>query len=87
MNKIVRKIETKKYRLSVFKFEARNSKQSQMTKFQMFEMKKNLKNLNFENSNLFRLPARSRFGEGRDFDIRISDFQTQKACLIPAMQG
>jgi hypothetical protein len=23
--------------------------------------------------NLFRLPARSRFGEGRDFDIRISD--------------
>jgi hypothetical protein len=23
--------------------------------------------------NLFRLPARSRFGEGRDFDIQISD--------------
>jgi len=25
----------------------------------------------FEDLNLFRLPARSRFGEGRDFDIRI----------------
>jgi len=24
--------------------------------------------------NLFSLPARSRSGEGRDFDIRISDF-------------
>jgi len=37
----------------------------------MFETNKGLKNLNFENSNLFRLPARSRYGEGRDFDIRL----------------
>jgi hypothetical protein len=28
----------------------------------------------FENLDLYRLPARSRFGEGRDLDIRISDF-------------
>jgi len=45
-----------------------------MTKFKMFETNKSLRNLIFENSNLFRLPARSRYGEGRDFDIRISDF-------------
>jgi hypothetical protein len=29
--------------------------------------------LNFGYSNLFRLPARSRFGEGRDFEFRASD--------------
>jgi len=49
----------------------------------MFETNKSLRHLDFENSDLFRLPARSpasrslaegrRFGEGRDFDIRISD--------------
>jgi hypothetical protein len=38
--------------------------------------------LNFKNLDLFRLPARSRSGEGRNFDIRISDFST--ACLIQA---
>jgi hypothetical protein len=32
-----------------------------------------LGHLNFGHWDLFRLPARSRFGEGRDFDIRISD--------------
>jgi len=39
----------------------------------MFETNKSLKHLDFENLDLFRLPARSRFGEGRSFDIRISD--------------
>jgi len=34
-----------------------------MTKFQMFKTNKSLRNLNFENSDLFP-----------DFDIRISDF-------------
>jgi len=41
----------------------------------MLETDKLLENLNLENSNLFRLPARSpaRRSKGRDFDIRISD--------------
>jgi len=30
--------------------------------------------MNFGNLNLFRLPARSRFGEGRDFEFRASNF-------------
>jgi hypothetical protein len=53
------------------KHEIRNSKQSQMTEFQMFETSKSLGNLNFGNSNLFRLPARSRF---RRQGFRYSDF-------------
>jgi len=44
-----------------------------MTKFKMFKIK-SLENLSLGNLDLFRLPARSRFGEGRDFDIRISNF-------------
>jgi hypothetical protein len=52
--------------------------------------------LNFENSNLFRLPAQSRFGEGWDFDITrrkrlrcASDFGflNSKPCLVPATPG
>ena len=34
------------------KHEIRNSKQSQMTKFRMFETNKSLRHLDFENSNL-----------------------------------
>ena len=37
------------------KYEIRNSKKFQMTEFQMFETSKSLNNLNFENSNLFRI--------------------------------
>jgi len=47
-----------------------------MTKFQMFETDKSLRNLNFENSNLFRISI---------FGFRI--FPTPKACLVPAMPG
>ncbi len=49
------------------------------SEFQMFQIPNiTLKgtgfgHLRFEFWSLFRLPARSRFGEGREFDIRISD--------------
>jgi len=49
------------------KHEIRNSKQSQMAKFRIFETNKRLRHLDFENSNLFRLPA------GRQ-GFRYSDF-------------
>jgi len=58
----------------------------------MLETSESLRRLDFENSNLFRLPARSpasrslaegrRSGEGRDFDIRISDFFSTQSYLV-----
>ena len=69
------------------KHEIRNSKQSQMTKLKMFETDKSLRHLDFEHLNLFRLPARSRFGEGRDFDIRISDFSQNQTLFGSSYAG
>jgi hypothetical protein len=52
----------------------RNDDISLFSTFYDFIKQKSLEILNFEKLNLFRLPARSRFGQGRDFDIRNSDF-------------
>jgi hypothetical protein len=60
----------------------------------MLETNESLRRLGFENSNLFRLPARSpasrslaegrRSGEGRDFDIRISNYFNIQSYLVSA---
>jgi hypothetical protein len=55
------------------KHEILNSKQSQMAKFQMFETNISLRNLNFGNSDLFRISI---------FGFRI--FLVSKTHLIPA---
>ncbi len=56
------------------KHEIRNSKQSQMLKFQMFQRKE------------FREFEFWKFEFVSEFDIRISDFATPKAPLVWAMQ-
>jgi hypothetical protein len=53
----------------------RNSKQSQMLKFQMSQTKE------------FREFEFWKFEFVSDFDIRISDFATPKNLLVPAMPG
>jgi hypothetical protein len=55
------------------KFEIRNPKHETISKFEFPNVQNSFGHSNFGHLDLFRLPARSRSGEGRNFDIRISD--------------